>query len=164
MPTTLPTPIEFRLPEGWLPAPSEGVDAADVAFAVHPQPDARFAANITIDGEALPGAQTLTDLADESAERLRKVAESVIVAHHREVGTAEAPALTQRLTFSAVVDGVRRDLVQSQVCLSLPDIEDVHKHAVIRLALTASAAQHDAVLGDFDHAGIRAPPMTSRHG
>ncbi|MFS4094561.1 hypothetical protein [Streptomyces sp. AF1A] len=150
MPTTLPTPIEFRLPEGWLPARSEGVDSADVAFAaVHPQPDAGFAANITIDGEAVAGAQTLTDLAGESAERLRKVADSVIVAHRREVGTAEAPALTQRLTFSAVVDGVRRDLVQSQVYLSLPDLEDVHKHAVIRLALTASAAQHDAVLGDF---------------
>ncbi|AKJ11400.1 hypothetical protein ABB07_15585 [Streptomyces incarnatus] len=150
MPATLPTPIEFRLPEGWLPARSEESDAACVAFAaVHPQPDAGFAANITIDGEAVQDPVTLTDLADESAERLREVAESVVVAHRREVGTADAPALTQRLTFSAVVNGTHRDLVQSQVYLSLPDVGESHKHAVIRLTLTASASQHDDVLGDF---------------
>jgi uncharacterized protein YbjQ (UPF0145 family) len=73
----------------------------------------------------------------------------VVVAHRREAGTVGAPALTQRLTFSAVVDGARRDLVQSQVYLYLSDVEDSHKHAVIRLTLTASAAQHDAVLGEF---------------
>ncbi|MET8245763.1 hypothetical protein ABZV31_15865 [Streptomyces sp. NPDC005202] len=150
MPTTLPMPIEFRLPEGWLPAYPEEFDAAGVAFAaVHPQPDAGFAANITIDGEVPPDVSTLADLADESVERLREVAESVVVAHRREVGSADAPALTQRLTFSPVVDGARRDLVQSQVHLSLSDVEDPHKRAVIRLALTATAAQHDAVLGDF---------------
>ncbi|MFE3940120.1 hypothetical protein ACFXPJ_41860 [Streptomyces goshikiensis] len=34
MPTTLPVPISFRLPEGWLPAsPPEGPDAPGVAFA-----------------------------------------------------------------------------------------------------------------------------------
>ncbi|WP_225835955.1 hypothetical protein [Streptomyces sp. NK08204] len=150
MPTTLPMPIEFRLPEGWLPARPEGVDAARTAFAaVHRQPDAGFAANITVDGEAVPDAAMLADLADESVERLRGVAESVVVAHRREVGTVETPALTQRLALSVVVDGTRRDLVQSQVYLSLSDVEDSHKRAVIRLTMTASAAQHDAVLGDF---------------
>ncbi|KOG29632.1 hypothetical protein [Streptomyces resistomycificus] len=150
MPTTLPTPIEFRLPQGWLPAQPEGFEAANVAFAaVHPQPDAGFAANITIDGEIPPDAVTLVDLANSSVERLREVAESVTVSHRREVGSADAPALTQRLTFSTVVDDTRRDLVQSQVYLSLSDIGDPHKRAVIRLALTATAAQHDAVLGAF---------------
>jgi hypothetical protein len=142
--------MEFQLPEGWLPARPEGFDAEGVAFAaVHPQPDAGFAANITIDGEVPPDVARLADLADESVERLRKVAESVVVTHRREVGSADAPALTQRLTFSTVVDGARRDLVQSQVYLSLSDVEDPHKRAVIRLALTATAAQHDVVLGDF---------------
>jgi hypothetical protein len=142
--------MEFRLPEGWLPARPEGFDAVGVAFAaVHPQPDAGFAANITIDGEASPAAVTPADLANESVERLREVAESVEMTHRREVGSADAPALPQRLAFASVIDGTRRDLVQSQVYLSLSDIEDPHKHAVIRLAPIATAAQHDAVLGDF---------------
>lgn len=150
MPTTLPMPIEFGLPEGWLPARPEGFDAAGVALAaVHPQPDAGFAANIIIDGEASPTSITLADLANESVERLREVAESVEMTHRREVGSADAPALTQRLAFSSVIDGTRRELVQPQVYLSLSDIGDPHKRAVIRLALTATAAQHDAVLGDF---------------
>jgi hypothetical protein len=150
MPTKLPIPIEFLLPEGWLPARSEGFDAVGVAFAaVHPRPDAGFAANITIDGEESPASVTLADLANESVERLRDVAESVEMAHRREVGSVDAPALTQRLAFTSVVDGTRRDLVQSQVYLSLSDIEDPHRHAVIRLVLTATAAQYDAVLGDF---------------
>ncbi|MFE9839113.1 hypothetical protein ACFYP4_28850 [Streptomyces sp. NPDC005551] len=65
--------------------------------------------------------------------------------------SADAPALTQRLTFTVVIDGVRRDLVQSQVYLFLSDVEDPEKRAVIRLVLTATAAQHDAVLGDFQY-------------
>ncbi|WP_405950958.1 hypothetical protein OG588_36555 [Streptomyces prunicolor] len=47
-------------------------------------------------------------------------------AHRREVGSADAPTLTQRLPFTSVIDGTRRDLVQSQVYLSLSDIEDPH--------------------------------------
>ncbi|WP_329573160.1 hypothetical protein [Streptomyces sp. NBC_01361] len=116
MPTTLPIPMEFRLPEGWLAAHPEGFDAAGVAFAaVHPRPDAGFAATITIDGEVPPGVTTLADLANESVKRLREVAEPVVVAHRREDNPGDAPALTQRPTFSTVVEGARRDLVQSQV-------------------------------------------------
>ncbi|KIF78980.1 hypothetical protein QR77_19110 [Streptomyces sp. 150FB] len=151
MPATLPVPIEFRLPEGWLPAAlPEDADAPGVAFAaVHPRPDDGFAANITIDGEYRPDAATLPELADESVERLREAAESAVVTDRREVGAADAPALTQRLVFAAAVAGARRDLVQSQVYLSMRDVADPHKRAVIRLALTATAAQHDEVLGEF---------------
>ncbi|MDX2933169.1 hypothetical protein [Streptomyces ipomoeae] len=38
---------------------------------------------------------------------------------------------------------------QSQMYLSMSDIEDSHKRAVIRLALTATATQHDVVVGDL---------------
>ncbi|MCJ1677646.1 hypothetical protein MTF65_09910 [Streptomyces sp. APSN-46.1] len=146
MPTTLPVPIQFQLPEGWLPAAAP----EDVAYAaVHPQPDAGFAANITIDGGFPKEDVTLDELAEASADRLRSVAESVVVTHRRELGSADAPALAQRLTFSAVVGDARLDLVQSQIYLILLDTEDPHKRALIRLALTATAAQHDSVLEDF---------------
>jgi hypothetical protein len=150
MPTTLPVPIEFRLPEGWRAAPPDEVGAPGVAFiALHPQPDAGFTANITIDGEYRPDAATLDELADESVQRLREIAESVVVTSRREIGSAAAPGLTQRLTFSAVAGGVRRDLVQSHVYLSMLDVEDPHKRAVIRMVLTTTATQHDSLLGDF---------------
>ncbi|MET9952102.1 hypothetical protein ABZ135_11220 [Streptomyces sp. NPDC006339] len=151
MPMTLPVPIEFRLPEGWLPAaPPDGVDVPDVAFAaVRPHPDAGFSANITISGEVPPPEVTLPELADASARRLGEAVGPVAVDFRREVGSADAPALTQRLTFSGIVGDTPHDLVQSQVFLTFADVRDPHRRAVIRLSLTATAAQHDEVIGDF---------------
>ncbi|MEV1019688.1 hypothetical protein [Streptomyces sp. NPDC050264] len=150
MPTPLPIPIDFRLPDGWVPARPETGETEEVAFAaVHPQPDVGFAANITIAGEMLPEATTLADIADESVEHLREVVERVTVGRRREVGAADAPALTQRLAFSATVNGTHRDLVQTQAYMSLQDIENPAKRVMLRLALTATAAQHDDVLGEF---------------
>ncbi|NVK81546.1 hypothetical protein HG542_28405 [Streptomyces morookaense] len=146
----LPVPIAFHLTEDWFPARPEGFDATGVAFAaVHTQPDNGFAANIAISGEYRPDSATLAELADESVERLHSIAESVVVADRREAGSADAPSLAQQLTFSAVVGTARRDLVQSQAYLSMFDIKEPHKRAVIRLVLTATAAQHESVLGDF---------------
>ncbi|MFH9400016.1 hypothetical protein ACH4JS_09525 [Streptomyces sp. NPDC017638] len=142
--------LEFRLPEGWLPAGPDGLGAEHAAFvAVHSEPDAGFAATIAIDGEMLTDAVSPAHLADESVQRLREVAASVVVTDRREVGTVEAPALTQRLVFSTVADGALRDLVQSQVYLFMSDVEDSRKQAVIRLILTASVSQHGTVLRDF---------------
>ncbi|MGW2586382.1 hypothetical protein ACWCYZ_34605 [Streptomyces virginiae] len=149
MPTTLPVPIEFRLPEGWLPARPEVFDPGVAFAAVHPRPDAGFTANITVDGGFPKDGVTLAEIADASVEQLRTFAESVEVVHRREVGSEDAPALTQRLSFSAVADDARHELVQSQVYLFLTDTEDPHKRAMIRLALTATTAQHDEVLEEF---------------
>jgi hypothetical protein len=150
MPAILPVPIEFRLPEGWRPVPPEEANAPGVAFvALHSRPDAGFAANITIDGEYRPDPATLAEIADESVERMRAIDESVVMAGRDEVGSAAAPGLTQKLAFSAVAGGVRRDLVQSQVYLSMLDIDDPRRRSVIRCALTVTARQHNTVLGDF---------------
>ncbi|WP_327687302.1 hypothetical protein [Streptomyces sp. NBC_00467] len=149
MPTSLPVPIEFRLPEGWLPARPVGADPGVAFAAVHPAPDAGFAANITIEGGFPPESRTLPDLATESVDRLGEAAESVTVTDRREFGSGDAPALAQRLAFSALAGGVHRDLIESQVYLSLVDIDNPCRRAVIRLAVTATAGQHDGVVGDF---------------
>ncbi|GGW09902.1 hypothetical protein ABZ771_12025 [Streptomyces globisporus] len=149
MPATLPVPIAFHLPEGWEPAAPEEGDAPGVAFAaVLPQSEG-FTSNITVDGMYLSDGATLADIADASVERLREMAGSVMLADRREVGSAEAPALTQRLTFSGSAGGLRHDLVQSQVYLGLVDVTDPSRRAVVRLALTADADRHDDVVGDF---------------
>lgn len=150
MTTTLPVPIAFELPDGWRATPPDGVGATGAAFvALHPRPDAGFTANITVDGSFRPDAATLPEIADESVENLRHSAASVDVAERREVGSADAPGLTQTLAVSAVAGGALRDLVQSQVYLSLLDVTDPSKRAVIRLVLTVTAAQHHEVLEDF---------------
>lgn len=162
MPTTLPVPIEFQLPEGWRAAPPDEVGAPAAAFvALHPQPDAGFTANITIDGEYRPDEATLPEIAQASVERLRQAATSVVVTSHREIGSADAPAFTQTLGVSAVINGVRRDLVQSQVYLSMLDVADRRQRAVIRLVLTATASQHPAVLPDFQDFVRTVRPDTS---
>lgn len=150
MPTTLPVPIEFSLPEGWRAAPPDEVGAPEVAFiALCPRPDDGFTANITIDGDLLPEGTTLEELADASVVRVRGAAESVAVAARHEIGSPASPGLTQRLTVTAVVAGVRRELVQSQVYMALVDATDPHRRALVRSILTATAAQHDDVLPDF---------------
>ncbi|MBD0423003.1 hypothetical protein AB0L35_22575 [Streptomyces sp. NPDC052309] len=151
MPTSLPIPIEFRLPEGWLPAArQEEAVAADVAFAaVHPRPDAGFAANITLDGEVASDEAPLEALADRAVQHLRSVADSVVVADRREVGSEDAPGVVQKLTFSATVGGMCRALVQSQVLLAMADVRDPHRRAVIRAVLTSTEGQFPEVVPEF---------------
>ncbi|MFF0837393.1 MULTISPECIES: hypothetical protein [unclassified Streptomyces] len=150
MTTSLPVPIDFDLPEGWRAAPPDEVGAPGAAFvAVHLPSDGGFTANITIDGEFRPDPATLPEIADESVRRLGRAVTSVMVTGRRETGSPEAPGLTQRLSFSTIAGGVSRDLVQSQVYMSMLDVSDPHKRAVIRLILTSTAAQHPAVLDDF---------------
>ncbi|MFJ6636090.1 hypothetical protein ACIQMR_32615 [Streptomyces sp. NPDC091376] len=150
MTTTLPVPIAFELPDGWRATPPDGVGAAGAAFvALHPHPDAGFTANITVDGEFRSDAATLPEIADESVENLRRSAASVDIAERREVGSEEAPGLTQTLAVSAVAGGALRNLVQSQVYLSMLDVTDPSRRAVIRLILTVTASQHSTVVEDF---------------
>ncbi|WP_329386565.1 hypothetical protein OG625_28205 [Streptomyces sp. NBC_01351] len=149
MPTPVPVPITFRLPDGWLPARPETVGPGIAFASVHPHPDAGFAADITLDGDIPPEGTTLAELAAESTRRMAALAESVTVTSLHEFGSADAPTLTQRLTFTTLAGGVRRDLVQSQVYLSLVDTEEPRKCGVMRPALTATATQHAHVVGDF---------------
>ncbi|MBT2392400.1 hypothetical protein J7E87_23985 [Streptomyces sp. ISL-1] len=163
MSARLPVPIEFQLPEGWSAADPEQADASGVAFAaLHPELDDGFAANITIDGEYRPDEAPLAEIADGSVQRMREIADSVAVANRKEIGSADAPGLTQTMTFAAEAGGVRRALVQIQVYLAMLDVHDPAKRAVIRLALTATPAQLDNVLGDFRQFVETVRPDTGR--
>ncbi|MFF7328621.1 hypothetical protein [Streptomyces sp. NPDC008150] len=129
--------------------PDRGGAPGSAFLALHPEPDAGFAANITVDGARRSDAATLPEIADGSVARLRGAGTAVEVVVRREVGSAEAPGLTQTLTVSGVVGGVPRDLVQSQVYLAMPDDSDPSEWALIRLVLTATSTQHPVVLPDF---------------
>ncbi|MFD6328110.1 hypothetical protein ACFWGI_00855 [Streptomyces niveus] len=65
MASTLPVPIEFRLPEGWLPADPGGGDVQGVAFAaLHPHPDDGFTSSITLTATAAQHSEVLPDFQD----------------------------------------------------------------------------------------------------
>jgi hypothetical protein len=150
MTSDVPAPIQFRLPEGWRAAPPAELGAPGAAFvALHPEPDDGFTANIAIDG-APPGSGSLAELADASVDVLRDSGAEVTVTDRSAVGS-EAPGLTQTLRVRAVVDGVPRELVQSQVYLAFVDAEHADAPALVRLVLTATAGQYPIVLPDFQY-------------
>ncbi|MBA0124154.1 hypothetical protein H0B56_01200 [Haloechinothrix sp. YIM 98757] len=149
MATTLPVPIEFTLPEGWQSATPDEVGAPGVAFiALHPESRDEFTANITVSGEIRTDDALLTSIADEAVAHLEQGG-SVELQNRTEVGTSDAPGLTQVLILSTTVDGSQLDLVLSQVFLSVADAEEPHKRAVLQLTLTARTTQFDTVVGDF---------------
>lgn len=150
MPTAIPVPVEFRLPEGWTSAPPDEVGAPGVAFvAIHPPADNGFTANITISGGYQASDSTLETVANESVQRLDETSQRVTVAERTEVGSPEAPGLTQLLQVRAVVDGSTRDLIQSQVYLSLIDVNAPQQRFVLQVVLTSTSEQFGDVLNDF---------------
>lgn len=149
MATTLPVKIEFSLPEGWQPASPDEVGAPEVAFvALHPESRDGFTANITIAGKIREDLADLVTLAEESVQRLSQAA-TVRVAKRNQVGTPEAPALTQTLRLSGRLRGLPLELVQSQVYLIMQDVHDPARRAVLEFTLTAKSSQFEEVQDDF---------------
>lgn len=153
MATTLPTPIEFQLPDGWTPAPPDEVGAPGAAFvALHPASTDRrmadFTANITIAGEVRGDGTSLTDIAEESVARLSTGAQ-VRVASRVDVASSAVPGLSQVLNVAIRHQGEVHQLIQCQAYLDLKDAADPAKRVVIELGLTATANQIESLVGDF---------------
>ncbi|MGH3875570.1 MAG: hypothetical protein ACRDSK_00885 [Actinophytocola sp.] len=147
MVTELPVRIEFTLPDGWHPAPPDEVGAPGVAFvALHPASTNGFTANITIAGELRDPALPMATIADESLRRLENVAVSVHARDRAEVGPGDAPGITQVVDIEM---GPGQRLVQCQVYLSMNDVHDPRRRAVLELVLTCKPNQLDDVLADF---------------
>ncbi|MEU4763131.1 hypothetical protein AB0H12_07735 [Actinosynnema sp. NPDC023794] len=146
MATTLPVPIEFSLPDGWLSAPPDEVGASEAAFvALHPGSIAGFTANITISGEVRADDATLAQIADQAAARLRRDIGAVEVGRRNELESA----YTQVLRLTAPVGDRPVDLVQLQVFLAMADVRDERRRAVLQIALSATPGQFEDLVGDF---------------
>jgi hypothetical protein len=150
MATTLPVPIEFELPRGWVAAPPDEVGAPDAAFvALHPDERRGFTANITIGGVLRTDHAALAEIADESVETLASHAVTATLDGRNEFGDEAAPGLTQLVRIRERINGVERALAQAQVYLSVSDVDDEHKRVILQLALTATEEQLDGVIRDF---------------
>jgi len=153
MATTLPTPIEFQLPDGWLPAPPDEVGAPAAAFvALHPASAdrqlANFTANITIAGEVRGDGAALTAIADESVARLSAGAK-VRVANRVLTESSAVPGLSQVLNVATRHQGAVHQLIQCQAYLDLRDAANPANRVVIELGLTATANQIESLVDDF---------------
>jgi hypothetical protein len=145
--TELPVRIEFVLPDGWHAAPPDEAGAPGVAFvALHPGSANGFTANVTIAGEFRDPDLPMEEIADESVRRLEEAVGAVAVRRRVEVGSPDAPGITQVLDIRV---GTGQPLVQCQVYVSLPDIEDPDRRAVLELVLTCTPDQLGAVIEDF---------------
>jgi hypothetical protein len=147
---TIPVPIEFSLPEGWLSVPPQEVEAEEAAFvALRPPSFKGFTPNITISGELRQGEVPLSQVADEALERLRRGAPDVQLGRRNEVGSSDNPGLSQAVRMSLLLNGKREQLVQLQVFLGMRDTHDRSRYAVLQIVLSALAEQFDRVAGDF---------------
>lgn len=149
--TALPVPIEFRLPSGWYPADPAEAGAPGMLFvAKHPASSTgadSVAANISVSGYRRDGVAPEV-IADESLQRLRQGA-AVRVLKRAPTGSARAPGFTQLLALTTAYDGEQVNLVQQQVYLSMPDVEDPHKRATVEFVLTCGPRQYRSLVDDF---------------
>ncbi|WP_158851956.1 hypothetical protein [Saccharothrix deserti] len=146
MATTLPVPIEFSLPDGWLSAPPDEVGAPQAAFvALHPGSSAGFTANVTISGEVRTDDATLAQVAEEAAARLQRGLGTVEIGRRNELESA----YTQVVRMTAPINGRPVELVQLQVFLAMPDVRDERRRAVLEIVLSATPEQFENLVGDF---------------
>jgi hypothetical protein len=148
MATQLPVRIEFSLPEGWTAAPPDEVGAPNAAFvALHPPAHDGFTTNITISGDYRDDDVELATVAEESVARLTKSVGGVRILTR----TAVDEGYTQTLEIKSTIEGQSHDLVQCQAYLSMHDIEEPAKRAIIDLVLTTTADRFDEFVKDFQY-------------
>lgn len=148
MATQLPVRIEFSLPEGWTAAPPDEVGAPNAAFvALHPPAHDGFTTNITISGDHRDDDVELATVAEESVARLTKSVGGVRVLTR----TAVDDGYTQTLEIKSTIEGHPHDLVQCQAYLSMHDVEEPAKRAIIDLVLTTTADRFEEFVKDFEY-------------
>lgn len=150
MATTIPVPIEFSLPEGWVSAPPDEVGTPDAAFvALRPPASSGFTPNITISGEVRSHDASLTQVAGEALDKLQRSFRNVQLGRRKEVGSANNPGLTQAVRMTISLNGRPQDVVQLQVFLSMQDVRDPQRSAVLHIVLSATPDRFDDVIGEF---------------
>lgn len=154
MASVLPVSLYFQLPDGWVAGDPDEAGAPGAAFiAGHPASVERnFPANIVIQGELRPDAAPLGTIANESITQTRQDEgfTFVQVLERREVGGPGTPGVIQVVKVIVDREGTAQRLIQTQVFLSMSEVDDPGKRAVVTIQLTATPGQFPAVVGDFE--------------
>lgn len=154
MATTMPVSLYFQLPDGWVSGDPDQAGAPGSAFiAGHPgSAEGDFLANILIRGELRPDRASLAQIANEPITQTRQddAFSGVHLVERREVGGSDSPGLVQVMKVVFGRDDGARRLIQTQAFMSMFDVDDLGKRAVVTIQLTATPSQFATVIPDFE--------------
>ena len=152
MPTTLPVPIVFRLPnEHWQPADPEALGVTNAAFLAirreHEGDD--YAPTLTVSGGLRTDPATMDEIGDEAVAVFAQQAADVELVTRRDYGSAEAPGLLQVVGGTLFAGERRYDLRQAHVLIGMSDVEDSERRVVVKIVLSTTYAQFDTYLPEL---------------
>ena len=149
---TLPVPVRFELPnDHWQPVLPESLDVVNAAFlAVRRGLPDDYDPTISISGDWRNDDATLEQIADESLAMLRgQGATEVELLKRRGIESEHAPAITQALGATVVIEDRTYDLRQAQAVQGLVDVHDPARRVVVIYTLTCTYAQFDEIGPEF---------------
>ncbi|MEZ5096417.1 MAG: hypothetical protein R2731_10030 [Nocardioides sp.] len=152
MTTTLPVPIELRLPgPEWQPVAPESMGVVNAAFLAvrEAADDSGYRPTIVVSGGLREDGAELASIGEESLALLREQGAQHVELLRRTPGGAAAPSLTQLMGAVVTVEGRRYDLRQIQVISSMPDVDDPTLRAVVLFTFTCTVAQLDVIGPEF---------------
>src|SRR3954451_19826007 len=117
MPTTLPVPISFRLPnEHWSRADPDALGVTNAAFlAVREGYEGDYAPTLTISGGLRTDEASMDDIGDEAVSVFAQQATQVELESRRSYGSSEAPGLLQVVAGTLLFEERTFDLRQAHV-------------------------------------------------
>jgi hypothetical protein len=152
MTTTLPVPIRFELPgPEWHPTQPESVGVRNAAFLAVRDPlgSTSYRPTLTISGDWRNDDASIDQIADESVVKVQEEAGNARLVQRTEVGSEEAPAVTQLISARATIEGVDYDLRQVQAVAGYLDVEDPTRRIVVIYTLSCTADQLEVAGREF---------------
>ncbi len=152
MPTTLPVPISFTLPnEHWRPVDPEALGVTNAAFlAVRAENDGvGYSPTLTVSGGLRTDPASLDDIGDEAVGVFATEATEVELVTRRDYGSPEAPGLLQVVGGTLTVEQRTFDLRQAHVLIAMTDVRDAQRRVVVKVVLSTTFGQFQACLPDL---------------
>ncbi len=148
--STLPAPVRFTLPDGWVAVPPREVKADNAAFvAVYPEMKGVFTPNITVTGHVRPHYASLEQVAEQALAELRSGASDVQVGERSEIGNASHPGFVRAVRFALPYGGKPLYIVQRQAFFRMRHPRSSAHMAVLQVVLTALPEQFVNLLDEF---------------
>lgn len=151
--TRIDIPLGFDVPDGWTPMDPATAGSPGVVFLAVRSAAAGsvFTPNITIVLDRRPEGVDLTEVADDSVERLSAVMDRLAVLDRKAVGDRTTPGITQviRMRTTPGESDQSIELVQTQVHLAIPLGDTPADRIVVELACTATPEQAPEAVPDF---------------
>lgn len=148
--SSIPVPIEFRLPTGWEQVDPEEWGVVNTPFmAVRRGAPGDYVPVLTITGDWRLGYIDLTDIAEESVTVAQGQADEVKLLDRQDVGSERAPGIVQMLALKSTINAKPYQLRQGQVLSSLIDINDPSRRVVVLYTVTCTEDQFPVVGREF---------------